>query len=42
MRARIGALHPEAAGVAALRSRIKAGFDPAGVLDPERFGKAQI
>jgi glycolate oxidase FAD binding subunit len=37
MRARTPALHPEPAGLAALRARIKAGFDPAGVLDPHRF-----
>ena len=37
MRARIPALHPESVGAAALRARIKAGFDPAGILDPDRF-----
>jgi hypothetical protein len=37
MRERVCALHPEAAAVAALRARVKSGFDPAGVLDPDRF-----
>lgn len=37
MRARIPALHPEPTATAALRARIKAGFDPAGILDPDRF-----
>lgn len=40
LRRRIPALHPEAAGVAALSRRVKTAFDPAGVLDPKRFSDA--
>ncbi|MDP3673763.1 MAG: hypothetical protein Q8R44_01505 [Novosphingobium sp.] len=29
--------HPQAAGVAALSTRVQQGFDPAGILDPKRF-----
>ena len=36
-RLRAPALHPEAPGVAALSRRVKASFDPAGILDPHRF-----
>jgi glycolate oxidase FAD binding subunit len=32
------ALHPELAGVTALSKRVRAAFDPAGVLDAARFG----
>ncbi len=31
-------LHPESPGVAALSARVKAAFDPDGILDPHRFG----
>jgi len=31
------ALHPESSAVSALAKRVKAAFDPAGVLDPRRF-----
>lgn len=34
----IMAMPPEASGVAALRRRLKHGFDPAAILDPLRFG----
>jgi glycolate oxidase FAD binding subunit len=34
------ALHPEAPGVAAWSARVKAAFDPNGVLDPQRFSEA--
>lgn len=34
------ALHPEAAGVAALSRKVREAFDPAGVFDPLRFGSA--
>ena len=37
MRAAVPALHPEPPAVTALARRIKAGFDPANVLDPQRF-----
>lgn len=37
IRTRLPALHPEAAGVAALRRKLKTAFDPAGILDPFRF-----
>jgi glycolate oxidase FAD binding subunit len=37
MRAAVPALHPEPPAVTALARRIKAGFDPANVLDPHRF-----
>jgi len=40
VRASISSFHPERLGVAALRNRVKAGFDPAGILDPYRFGPA--
>lgn len=36
-RSRTPALHPESAGVAALTQRVKAAFDPSGILDPLRF-----
>lgn len=36
----IPALHPEAPGVAALSARVKAVFDPNGILDPRRFSEA--
>jgi glycolate oxidase FAD binding subunit len=38
MRGCVGALHPEPPGLAALRARIKRGFDPVSILDPARFG----
>ena len=38
LRAQIAALHPEDAGLAALSARVRAGFDPAGILSPDRFG----
>lgn len=38
LRRRLPALHPPAPGVARLEQRVKAAFDPAGVLDPARFG----
>jgi glycolate oxidase FAD binding subunit len=37
MRSAIPARHPEPPGVAALSTRIKRAFDPAGILDPRRF-----
>jgi glycolate oxidase FAD binding subunit len=37
LRATVPALHPEPAAVAALAQRIKGAFDPASVLDPNRF-----
>ena len=37
LRAKVPALHPEQLGVARLSDRLKAAFDPAGVLDPHRF-----
>lgn len=37
VRAGVPALHPPAPGVAALNAKIKQAFDPAGVLDPQRF-----
>jgi glycolate oxidase FAD binding subunit len=37
LRLQVPALHPQAPAVAALAARIKAAFDPAGVLDPRRF-----
>jgi len=40
VRERVSALHPETPAVAALARRIKAAFDPAGVLDPRRFSTA--
>jgi glycolate oxidase FAD binding subunit len=40
MRRTTPALHPEAPGVAALSARVKAAFDPNGVLDPQRFSEA--
>jgi len=36
-RALAPALHPERPGVAELALRVKAGFDPANILDPHRF-----
>lgn len=33
------ALHPEVPGVAALARRVRAAFDPAGILDPARFAQ---
>jgi glycolate oxidase FAD binding subunit len=39
-RARVGTLHPEPAAIAALRARLKAAFDPGGILDPDRFALA--
>ncbi len=36
-RLRAPALHPDTAAVTALSQRVKAAFDAAGVLDPERF-----
>jgi len=42
MRARIPALHPEPAPTAALRARVKAAFDPAGILDPHRFAPVNV
>jgi FAD/FMN-containing dehydrogenase len=33
----VPALHPETPGVAALTQRVKASFDPDGILDPDRF-----
>jgi len=36
-RALAPALHPERPGVAELALRVKAGFDPANILDPYRF-----
>ena len=36
-RSRVSAQHAEAPGVAALAQRVKASFDPAGILDPLRF-----
>lgn len=38
LRRRIPALHPQAPGVAALSARVKAAFDPSGILSPDRFG----
>lgn len=38
LRSRIPALHPEEPAVAALSARVRAGFDPAGILSPGRFG----
>jgi glycolate oxidase FAD binding subunit len=40
LRRRIPALHPQAPGVAALSARVKAAFDPAGILSRDRFGDA--
>ena len=37
LRRSIPTQHPLAPGVAALTQRVKAGFDPAAILDPERF-----
>jgi glycolate oxidase FAD binding subunit len=37
IRSTVPALHPAAAGVEALAARVKSGFDPAGILDPNRF-----
>lgn len=37
MRARVPALHPTAAGVAALEARLRRAFDPAGVFETGRF-----
>ena len=36
-RTKCSALHPERQGVAALTQRVKAAFDPTGILDPLRF-----
>jgi glycolate oxidase FAD binding subunit len=41
MRAAVPALHPEPPAVTALARRIKAGFDPANVLDPHRFSTSR-
>lgn len=38
LRSRTPARQPQAPAVAALAARLKAAFDPAGILDPERFG----
>ncbi len=38
-RARVSAQHPESPVVAALTERVKIAFDPAGILDPQRFTK---
>ncbi|MBI1360190.1 MAG: glycolate oxidase subunit GlcE [Alphaproteobacteria bacterium] len=38
LRQTVPALHPPAPGVAALEARVRAAFDPAGILDPHRFG----
>ena len=38
VRAKTPILQPEVVGVAALSRRLKETFDPAGVLDPDRFG----
>jgi glycolate oxidase FAD binding subunit len=40
VRRAVPALHPEAPGVAALSARVKAAFDPNGILDPQRFSEA--
>lgn len=40
IRARIPAQHPRAPGVAALEARIRRAFDPDGVFETGRFGKA--
>jgi glycolate oxidase FAD binding subunit len=37
LRSAVPARQPEAPAVAALSARLKAAFDPAGILDPERF-----
>jgi hypothetical protein len=37
LRRSIPTQHPLAPGVAALTQRVKDGFDPAAILDPERF-----
>jgi len=36
-RTQVCALHSESPGVAALAQRVKRAFDPAGILDPQRF-----
>jgi glycolate oxidase FAD binding subunit len=36
-RSSVSALHPETPAVSALTKRVKAAFDPAGILDPQRF-----
>jgi len=41
VRARVPITHPEPPAVAALARRIKAAFDPANVLDPQRFSMAR-
>lgn len=38
LRGSIAALHPTAGSLAALNRRVKAAFDPANILDPDRFG----
>ncbi|HVF16221.1 MAG TPA: FAD-binding protein [Steroidobacteraceae bacterium] len=38
-RSHMSAQHPESSGVAALAQRVKAAFDPAGILDPLRFAE---
>lgn len=38
-RLRVCAQHPEQPGAAALTHRVKAAFDPAGLLDPQRFAR---
>jgi glycolate oxidase FAD binding subunit len=40
VRARVPVFQPPAAGIAALNARIKAGFDPGGILNPGRMGEA--
>lgn len=37
MRATVPILHPEPAALAALGARVRAAFDPASILDPQRF-----
>lgn len=39
MRAAVPALHPRAAGVAALEARVRRAFDPAGVFASGRFAE---
>jgi glycolate oxidase FAD binding subunit len=36
-RLQTSALHPESPNVAALAQRVRAAFDPAAILDPQRF-----
>jgi len=37
MRAEVPALHPQPAGAAALETRVRRAFDPAGVFETGRF-----